>query len=430
MARKILHSRGNKIPHAKLWAAILLISLVGLAGNMIAFADNGALSIQISANAFPPSAEGFSHELEISWKATGGTPPLHVTLKAIGPDGSEQAYPDESLEGNRRIDLTYPNGGMVSVEIHVVDASGSTASATADVQLMPTDWMETETPTSPCLEMVFSTEEDFVTHGPVPMDGNPIISDGDLLGRGCVVCARNADLLRIFQVTADLGLDAVDVIGGEANLIAFSTELNSPNLGQFTAGDLLATNGAIIPNAALLALFGVRGGDLGLDAIHLLGKTESIIAFLDEVYEMGRAYWLREGTLQAALRQYSVNIWFSTEGTAPYPTFPAFLDGDLLSARDGMIVVGQAQLLTASIPAGIPNRGVDFGLDAVTCDRMGDMKSIYFSTEILYSHGTSFTDGDILLNSAGIAFTNGYLIGCFEPKASFLGLDALFINEP
>ena len=38
-----------------------------------------------------------------------------------------------------------------------------------------------------CGGMVFSTEEDFVTQGPEPADGNPIISDGDLLGEGCVV---------------------------------------------------------------------------------------------------------------------------------------------------------------------------------------------------------------------------------------------------
>ena len=57
-----------------------------------------------------------------------------------------------------------------------------------------------------CERLAYSTEEDFVTQGPLPLDGNPIISDGDLLsttglnlpGDECVVCARNADLLSAF----------------------------------------------------------------------------------------------------------------------------------------------------------------------------------------------------------------------------------------
>ena len=99
-----------------------------------------------------------------------------------------------------------------------------------------------------CQDLAFSTEEDFVTWGPEPPDGNPVISDGDLLSSsaaaGCLICARNAELLAVFQVPFDLGLDAADVIDVEGALVAFSTELDSPNSSpegiQFTAGDLLA----------------------------------------------------------------------------------------------------------------------------------------------------------------------------------------------
>jgi len=290
-----------------------------------------------------------------------------------------------------------------------------------------------------CGGMVFSTEEDFVTQGPEPADGNPIISDGDLLGEGCVVCARNADLLQAFtvpvvthvvsNVAVDLGLDAVDIIDVDRYLVAFSTELDSPNTGQFTAGDLLLTNGAVIPNAALLYGFDVHGVDLGLDAVHFVGESSRIIQFLDYVKSAGREYWLREGALQASLRQYGLDIWFSTEGTGPYPTQPAFLDGDLLSARDGTIVARNSLLLPSGVPAGIPNRGVDFGLDAVTSDRAGNRKLIQFSTEILYEGELSFTDGDVLIVGNGVVHTNEELIKCFEPKADFVGLDALSILE-
>jgi uncharacterized repeat protein (TIGR01451 family) len=127
------------------------------------------------------------------------------------------------------------------------------------------------------------------------------------------------------------------------------------------------------------------------------------------------------------LEEYDIDIWFSTEGTAPTPEAPLFLDGDLLSARTGIIVARNALLLPPSVPAGIPNRGVDFGLDAVTADRSGNRELIRFSTEILYEGEPYFTDGDVLRIGNGVVCTNEELIRCFEPKTNFLGLDALSI---
>jgi uncharacterized repeat protein (TIGR01451 family) len=277
-------------------------------------------------------------------------------------------------------------------------------------------------------EIFFSTEEDFVTQGPKPQDGNPIISDGDLLCSDCTVFARNRELLAAFQTQLDLGLDAADVIDAERRLVAFSTELNDPQ-GHFTAGDLLATNGAVIPNIALLASFNISKTDMGLDAVHFIGDKEGIVAFLDYVAEKGRDFWKENpNALPEILKERNIDIWFSTEGTAPKPEDPGFLDGDLLSARDGIIVARNALLLTSSVPAGIPSRGVDFGLDAVTADRSENRETIQFSTEILYEGESSFTDGDILLIGNGAVCTNEDLIRCFEPKADFIGLDALAIT--
>ena len=74
--------------------------------------------------------------------------------------------------------------------------------------------------------------------------------------------------------------------------------------------------------------------------------------------------------------------------------------------------------------------GVDVGRrtrerDAVTCDRRGNKRLINFSTEILYGGKPIFTDGDVLRFGNGVIFTNLDLIQGFEPKAEFLGLDAL-----
>ena len=282
---------------------------------------------------------------------------------------------------------------------------------------------------SACAELAFSTEEDFVTRGPAPPDGNLVISDGDLLGPNCIICARNLDLVGRFDVRVDLGLDAVDVIDVGSYLVAFSTELDSPNSGQFTAGDLLVTNGTIIPNRALLAPFQVPY-DLGLDGLQFIGDARSIRAFLAEASKIPREEWLRNlGRLAGMLRQYNIDIWFSTEGSLSIVGRPGFLDGDLLSARDGVIVATNSALLPASVPAGIPERGVDYGLDAIACDRSGNRQSIQFSTEILYRGQPAFTDGDLLHYGNGVGRTNEELVRCFEPRAGFLGLDAISIGQ-
>jgi hypothetical protein len=55
---------------------------------------------------------------------------------------------------------------------------------------------------------------------------------------------------------------------------------------------------------------------------------------------------------------------------------------------------------------------------------------IHFSTEILYDGELTFTDGDVLQATGGVVIKNYDLLGCFEPRARELGLDALSINLP
>jgi hypothetical protein len=284
-----------------------------------------------------------------------------------------------------------------------------------------------------CKDIAFSTSEDFRTYGPL----NTIISDGDLLGDNCTICARNAVLLAVFEVNEnhDLGLDAVDVIDVDGFLVAFSTELDSSTSGQIKAGDLLTTNKVVIPNRALTYLFEPTGigisYDLGLDAVHFVGAIENIEAFLAEAGEIPREGWLDPlDLLVGMLQNFEIDIWFSTEGTYGPVGTPIFLDGDLLSAKYGNIVASNDELLPApSVPAGIPDRGVDFGLDAVTSIRTSGDGFIHFSTELLYENDTNFSDGDVLLYDNGLVYTNPNLVGCFEPKTDMLGLDALYLGN-
>jgi len=285
----------------------------------------------------------------------------------------------------------------------------------------------------PCSGLLFSTSEDFLTRGPKPADGNPIISDGDLLAWhvsvGARICRRNVDLIRQFDISrVDLGLDAVASVGEKRDLLAFSTELDSPNGDQFTAGDLLFTNGGVIPNAALLARFKLpRSLDLGLDAVTLVGKEDGLRRLAD----LARSGRLRDNPDQLAgiLKELDVDIWFSTEGTPPEIGKPMFLDGDLLSARDGVIVRSNASLLPA-LPAGIPVRGADYGLDAFTpaLDPIENVPVELMSTEIVGFGRTPFTDGDVLQPGPSIWLKAGDLLKTLEPATRDLGLDALHEN--
>lgn len=280
-----------------------------------------------------------------------------------------------------------------------------------------------------CGRMVYSFEEDFVVPRElIPPDGNRIISDGDLLSITGTVCARNSELVSNFDVREDLGLDAVDVLNSKSDIFAFSTELDSPH-NNFTAGDLLFTNGSAIPNEVLTSQFeGIRH-DLGLDAVHFVGKQENIVEFVKIIAGMSREDMMERPTLLAnLLEKFGLDIWFSVEGTAPVPKKPKFLDGDLLSARDGVIVARNGELLPSSVPAGILMRGVDFGLDsfaANTREPEPEEQTGKFSTEILFKERPKFDDGDVLLFGNGIDIPHGDLVKPFQPQAKFLGLDAL-----
>jgi hypothetical protein len=280
----------------------------------------------------------------------------------------------------------------------------------------------------------FSTEVSFLDSGPIPSDGNPIISDGDLLGRtafGCLICARNAELLSAHGTSIDLGLDAVDVVvDGQDMIVLFSTELDSPPPGTFRAGDLLATNGAVIPNEVLLQKFSL-GFDIGLDAVHAVGSPQSLIGFWTDAAQLARQEWLNEPqTLIDLLDTRDVDLWISTEGKAPSPSSPSLVDGDLLSARTGTVILGNGDILPISVPAGIPLRGVDFGLDGISASRSGEPSTIRFSTETPFPGPPEFAASDLLgIQLAWKARLDSF-VSCFEPKTKALGLDALSTNVP
>lgn len=284
-----------------------------------------------------------------------------------------------------------------------------------------------------CDGLWFSTEEDFIaTKQDIP--GGQVVSDGDLLmldlGTGMSrLCARNEDLLQRFDIQEfDHGLDALDRIDIDQSAViaAFSTELDSMHT-QFTAGDLLFTNGIIVPNAALLASFNMpRNFNLGLDGVEIEGSPAAQRELLAKLEGVSREQFIQSpGLLTEILRGTDTDILFSTEGTPPTVQKPQFLDGDLLSAKLGTIVRSNENLLPA-LPAGIPTKGVDYGLDAYTpaIDPMTLKPMELFSVEIQAGKAT-FSDGDILTTGPNLFMRNADLLSSFAPLDTDMGLDAL-----
>ncbi len=285
-----------------------------------------------------------------------------------------------------------------------------------------------------CEKGAFSTETAFVSHNTETYDGNPNISDGDLLSLDYQLCARNTDLIRIFEINdVDLGLDAVDILDFENRIVAFSTELDGPN-GIFSDGDVLTTNGAVIPNYALLAGFAENYGqpidhNLGLDAIHFIGAPERILEFIALAHDTDPNDW-GELALQARLDEFQIDIWFSIEGnwTLPNEELSPLLDGDMFSARDGSIVSPHRELLASvELPEEIPDTDMDLGLDSLTATREENNTLIFFSTEVFFEYERSITDGDVLWYGGDVLIDHATLLLPFEPPTDFVGLDALWM---
>lgn len=317
---------------------------------------------------------------------------------------------------------------------HIIGAVAFACVVGTAIGHAPTAVAQAAYPLEACEAGGFSTEEDFVMQRGEPFDGNPYISDGDLLSLTGKVCARNADLLQVYDVKVDLGLDAVDIIDVGNRVVAFSTELDSP-FGTFGAGDILFTTGGVVPNAALMLPFGVRH-NVGLDEVKFMGDPDRIHRFVETVRGIPSEK-LIDGGLQQLLKELNIDIWFTIEGTAEGRDGLLLTDGDILAAS-GVVVRRNVDLFAASIPAGVPSRGVDMGLDAFAVARdivreTGEVPRrfrILFSTEINYLDPPPFTDGDVLALGGGIAIPHPALTKPFFPATAFLGLDALYLPNP
>jgi hypothetical protein len=93
------------------------------------------LRILVSTNTKRVCSSTVSHELTVSWRVTGGRPPVSVTMEIIDPNGIAQRFTDLPMDGERRFSFNFPRGGSVQINMTARDAEGSQASAQTSVQL-------------------------------------------------------------------------------------------------------------------------------------------------------------------------------------------------------------------------------------------------------------------------------------------------------
>lgn len=290
-----------------------------------------------------------------------------------------------------------------------------------------------------CEGLLLSTENAFTTQGQIPDDGDPQISDGDLLvveqlGQSGRLCARNIELLKAWsrgsgEEMPDLGLDAVDHLDPDRGVIAFSTESDDP-YGQIYHGDLLLTNGAILPNEALTHLFEVAGqSDLGLDAVHFVGAADALVDLADVLAQYDRATWLANpDELAALLASMQVDLWFSTEFGVADAAVP-FTDADMLSVAKGVVLATGEELIHPDGYHVEPPPADYWGLDALSASRSEEAwalkRRLYLSTERSRQSRPLFDEADLLLAGGRVDVAAAVLLKPFTDQVE-VGLDAFY----
>ena len=247
---------------------------------------------------------------------------------------------------------------------------------------------------APVREIWFSTARGFTSTNRFAPTNQ--ISAGDLLSNLGRVVKRNIDLvghLGIMPIVPDLGLDAVQVVGGGEILLSLPVDVYSETLGPIQHGDLLSNRGAIVKrNQELLAAFHPAStNDAGLDAFQLMPDGE---------------------------------ILFSIQSKVMVDPTLTLSRGDILSDR-GQIFMTHQQLLEKFQPA---DTNYDYGLDALYILPSGE---IWFSVEEGFTDSSlgNIQAGDLLSSLGYRVFANQDLLARFAPSepTNDFGLDALFV---
>jgi hypothetical protein len=99
--------------------------------------DRGPLAVSLTTNAKQTCGDASkgSHELSLNWEATGGQPPVKVTINFTGPDALIDKLSEQPAKGEQTLKLAYPGGGTLKIEVVAEDNTGAKASKPATIQL-------------------------------------------------------------------------------------------------------------------------------------------------------------------------------------------------------------------------------------------------------------------------------------------------------
>jgi len=112
--------------------ALTVLLLIGIVFVHTGYAQVGA---QVSASARQICSTSVSHELDIRWSVSGTSAAVQVTIVITGPDGKTQSFTDNQVQGSRKVNVNYPNGGTANVRM-TARASNQVATDTAAVSLL------------------------------------------------------------------------------------------------------------------------------------------------------------------------------------------------------------------------------------------------------------------------------------------------------
>jgi len=86
--------------------------------------EGGSLGIEYDVVSTSVCREYVSHEIEVSWRASGATAALAVTIEIEGAHGILATYETSDPDGSQLLEVDLPEGGSVTVLVTARDASG------------------------------------------------------------------------------------------------------------------------------------------------------------------------------------------------------------------------------------------------------------------------------------------------------------------
>jgi hypothetical protein len=242
-------------------------------------------------------------------------------------------------------------------------------------------------------------------------------------------------------VVPDLGLDAATLTIYRPVMFSLESSVWSETLGQLGHGDLLSITGQIVrTNAELIFPFGPSStaGDVGLDAVHIpVGPFPITTAAAccdcwllfsveDRFYSGALNRWIGHGDLLCSCGYILRTNWQLLANFNPIAV-PCLTPDDC--PQFGPCGTNEEPVFADLVPctSSTPDAYcIDFGLDAVTVTRRGD---IWFSIETGFWDANLgwISDGDVLSDRGYVVRRNRRLVDVCDPLvycANF-GLDSL-----